>query len=322
MSARCWPRSHRLGILVLCGAALAAACTYSLPPGFPDPTIAPPGAPKAAPGPYAVTAAPAYGAPGLKIFRPASLAPFPARDTLPVIVWGNGGCAIDVPAYAGFLTTIASHGFLVVTTGGAALRTGKPAWVAAADLKAGIDWAERENVRAGSPLEGKIEATRVAVMGQSCGGFLAIRLGADPRVSTIGVLDSGVRESGWRGWLASGGLNRLIRPGRVPPRPAALTSLHGPVLLLNGGDSDLAEGYSGAAYEAIDKVPAFYGSRHGAGHFATLLYPGGGEFANVVSAWALWQLKHDTQAAAMFVGPTCGLCSNANWDVKSKRLTL
>jgi hypothetical protein len=28
--------------------------------------------------------------------------------TLPVMVWGNGGCAIDSPRYAGFLSTIAN----------------------------------------------------------------------------------------------------------------------------------------------------------------------------------------------------------------------
>jgi len=34
---------------------------------------------------------------------------------------------------------------------------------------------------------------KVAVMGQSCGGFLSIALGADPRVKTIGVFNSGVQ---------------------------------------------------------------------------------------------------------------------------------
>lgn len=49
-------------------------------------------------------------------------------------------------------------------------------------------------------------------------------------------------------------------------------------------------------------------------------HPGGGEFANVAWSWALWQLKGDKQAGAMFVGAKCGLCTNADWDVESKRL--
>ena len=47
---------------------------------------------------------------------------------------------------------------------------------------------------------------------------------------------------------------------------------------------------------------------------------GGGEFANVASNWALYQLKGDKKAGAMFVGKSCGLCTNLNWDVESKGL--
>jgi dienelactone hydrolase len=301
---------------VLCGAAFAAACTSQAP----DPTVAPQSAPKAQSGPYAVTAEGAFGAPALRTFRPASVDAFPERDTMPVIVWGNGGCVADAPLYAGFLTTIASHGFLVITTAGAAQPAGSPVFATPGDLKAAIDWAERENARAGSPLQGRIETRRVAVMGQSCGGFLAMLLGADPRVSTIGVLNSGLHETGWRGWLADGGLSFRPIPTVRAPQPAALKSLHGPVLLINGGDTDFMKGPSRAAYEAIDKLPVFYGSRHGAGHAASVFYPGGGEFANVASSWALWQLKQDPRAGAMFVGPRCGLCSSTDWDVESKRL--
>jgi hypothetical protein len=93
----------------------------------------------------------------------------------------------------------------------------------AANLTAAIDWAERENARAGSSLLGKIALQQVAVMGQSCGGVLAITLGADP-----------------------------------------LMKLHGPVLLINGHERDFMMGRSRATYDAIENLPAFYGSRHGA----------------------------------------------------------
>jgi dienelactone hydrolase len=185
--------------------------------------------------------------------------------------------------------------------------------VTAGDLKAGIDWAERENSRVGSPLYGKVQTHKIAIMGQSCGGSLAITLGADPRVGTIGVFNSGIHQSG------SNEPFSLILPN-APPL-AALNSLHGSVLLLNGGDPDFMKGASRATYEAIEKLPAFYGSRHDVGHAATMFYPGGGEFANVASSWARWQLKQDTTAGAMFVGSKCGLCVSPVWDVESKRLT-
>lgn len=262
------------------------------------------GAPRAVPGSYVVASEPAFGADGLKIFHPAQLDNFPRRDKLPVVVWGNGGCAIDNPKYNGFLETIASHGFLVVTTIASAAppapaQAGAPRPAATTDkLKAGIDWAERENARAGSPLNGKIDTQHVAVMGQSCGGRLSIELGADPRVSTIGVFNAG---------LNAGQMDLLAK-------------LHGPVLFINGGDRDFMLLPSKATYDALDKLPSFYGSRHGAGHTATAYHVGGGEFANVATNWVRWQFKNDKKAARMFTGKACALCTNANWDAEGKRL--
>ena len=262
------------------------------------------GAPKAEPGPYQVTSEAAFEAPDLHVYRPAALDAFPKKDTLPVMVWGNGGCAIDSTHFSGFLTTVASHGVLVVGTvpqEGAARRQ-----ETADDMRSAIDWAEKENARTGSPLKGKIAVDKVAVMGTSCGGFLSLAMGADPRVKTIGVFNSGVQNAAPAG-------------GRSPqPGPDVLPKLHGPVLLLNGGEPDFLMGASAATFEAIDHVPAFYGARHNAGHSATYFHPGGGEFANVASDWLLYQFKGDKKAGKMFVGKDCSLCTNSNWDVKAK----
>ena len=284
-------------------------CAAQLPPGVTPEMIAytlpEEGAPRAEPGRYAVTTETTYGSEGLKVFRPASLDRFPRRDTLPVVVWGNGGCAIENPRYAGFLQTVASHGFLVITTTAATTATTPDAAVGprrsatAADLSAGIDWAMRENERAGSPLFGKIDTKQVAVMGQSCGGRLSLELGADPRVSTIGVFNMGLQ----------------------PAQFGQLATLHGPVLLINGHERDFMFGPSKATFEAINHLPVFYGARHGAGHTATAYHAGGGEFANVAANWVRWQFKQDRKAAQMFVGARCGLCTNTNWDAAAKQLT-
>ena len=246
------------------------------------------GAPLAEPGPYKVASEGAFGSPGYLVFRPATLDAFPKKDTLPVMVWGNGGCAIDSTRYSGFLSTIASHGFLVMGTlplEGAARRQAN-----ADDLRGAIDWAAKENARAGSPLEGKIALDKVAVMGQSCGGFLSIALGADPRVKTIGVFNSGVQKA----------------PSPFPTSDD-LPKLHGPVLLINGSDPDFMMATSAATFDMINNLPAFYGARHNAGHTATVFHPGGGEFANVASNWLLWTFKGDKKAGKMFVGKNCGL---------------
>jgi hypothetical protein len=271
------------------------------------------GAPLAESGPYKVISEGAFGSPGHLVFRPTALEAFPAKDSLPVMVWGNGGCAINSTRYSGFLTTIASHGFLVL---GTVAQEGAPQRRATADdLRAAIDWAAKENARTGSPLKGKIALDKVAVMGQSCGGFLSIVLGADPRVKTIGVFNSGVQPSP----AAQAQDNAAAgAPASGAPTPDALLKLHGPVLLINGHEPDFMMAQSAATFDLVDHLPAFYGARHNAGHTATVFHPGGGEFANVASNWLEWTFKGDKKAGAMFVGKNCGLCTNSNWDVKSK----
>jgi len=293
------------GILATAGLAFTMVLHAAEPaPGGPPPginmdainTVLPlEGAPLAIPGRYATSSEPAFGAANLKIIRPADLSGFPKKDTLPVVVWGNGGCAMNNEKAQGFFETIASHGFLVVTTTAA---PGVRGTAKVENLKAGIDWAEAESVREGSPLKGKIETHKVAITGQSCGGMLSVELGADPRVTTIGVFNSGAR----------GDMKALTG------------ALHGPVLLINGGERDPLMGMSHDTFNAITNLPVFYGSRHGAGHTATLYHPGGGEWANVAWNWAEWQLKGDSKAAKMFVGKKCGLCTNQNWDVEKKNL--
>jgi hypothetical protein len=278
--------------------ALAAVTHAQRPAGITPEMIATAlpveGAPLAVPGPYKVESGPAFGSPGHVVYRPADLSAFPGKDTLPVMVWGNGGCAINSTRYGGFFTTIASHGFLVIATAAEPGVTRATADI----LRKGIDWAEAENMRAESPLKGKIAVDKVSVMGQSCGGFMSLELGADPRVDTIGVFNSGLQGN----------------------NTAQLTKLHGPVLLINGHERDFLMASSKATYDAIETLPAFYGARHGAGHTATVDHPGGGEWANVASNWLLWQLKGDKKAAKMFAGKDCELCKNPNWDTASKNL--
>jgi hypothetical protein len=286
--------------------ALGAAA-FAQPPGVTmeqiNTTLPVEGAPLAVPGPYQVTTGPAFGNPGLMVFHPTSLDAFPSRDTLPVLVWGNGGCGIDTARYGGFLSTIASHGFLIL---GTAAREGGPRQATADDMRAAVDWAFAENGRDGSPLRGKIDTNQVAVMGQSCGGFLSLSLGADPRVDTIGMFNSGVQPP-----------NPNAPAGRFPSTDA-IKDLHGPVLLINGAERDFLTPASHATYEAITHVPAFYGARAGAGHTATVFHPGGGEYANVASNWLRWTFKKDADAAKMFVGDDCSLCTLPTWDVESK----
>ena len=261
------------------------------------------GAPAAIVGPYKAIAEPAFGSPGHAVYRPEALGALPAGEKLPILVWGNGGCARNSGGFAGFLQNIASHGFLVVTT---AAQEGVTGPATADDLRKGLDWAYDEAGRNGSPLAGKIDTEQVAVMGVSCGGVMTLGLAGDPRVDTIGVFNSGVSAPG---------------DGRgIPGNPTTdiLTTIHGPTLYLDGAEADFMTPAAKANFDAIDHVPIFYGSRDNAGHSATYFHPNGGEFANVAVAWLNWQLKDDQSASAMFLGEDCTLCTNPNWETHSK----
>lgn len=169
---------------------------------------------------------------------------------------------------------------------------------------AAFDWAEAESARVGSPLTGKVATDRMAAMGHSSCGGLAVILGADPRVATIGVFNG----SAW----GSFHLNN-------DPKSVHIDRLHGPVLLVYGVESPMMP-LSAEGFEAIGNVPVFYGVRRNTGHALSMDHPGGGEISNVASSWLEWTLKQDAEAGAMFVGEHCGLCADANWDVRSKRL--
>ena len=290
-----------LGLTLVCGAQ---------PPGITREMINTQlpleGAPLAVPGAWAVVSEAAFESPRHVVYRPEDLDAFPGRDTLPVVAWGNGGCAINGTRYGEFLSTIASHGFLVMTT--VALDGEEPRQQTVEDLRAALDWAEAENARSGSPLRGRIDTSRMAVMGQSCGGFLSIALAADPRVDTIGVFNSGVQPP------ADGATS-----GRFATTDA-LAHVHGPVLFVNGHDLDFMTETSRANFDALEHVPTFYGARHNAGHTATVFHPGGGEYANVASRWLMFVLKNDSAAGTMFTGSDCELCVNPNWDTAAKGL--
>jgi len=265
------------------------------------------GAPRAVHGPYEVLAEPAFGSPRHVVYRPADLRAFPVEDSLPVLIWGNGGCAISSDRYDGFLTTVASHGFVAVAT--SAIDGEEVRRANAEDLRAGIDWVEAENLRPDSPLQGKIGTDEIAVMGTSCGGYMSLELGSDPRVDTIGVFNSGVQDAD--------------RADRSPsaPTPDVLPGIHGPVLLINGGERDFLMDESQDTFRQLGHVPVFYGARDNAGHSATIFHPGGGEFANVAVEWLKFHFKSDEDAGRMFVGPACGLCMLDTWETDSKGLS-
>ena len=267
------------------------------------------GAPLAVVGPYAVAVESPSDAPALMVYRPRDLAKFPTTDTLPIVIWGNGACLADGSGFKGYLSTIASYGFLVV---GSAPVTGNPqARITSANLIKALDWAQAQGTRKESPLVGKIRTDAIAVMGMSCGGNLALEAARDPRVKTLGMWNSGVWNSGE---MRTGDGTLLVATTKKD-----LAFIHTPTLYINGDKIDPAMANAADDVARLE-VPVFFGSRHGSGHSGSYSHANGGEFANVAVAWLRWQLKGDKNSGKTFTGTDCKLCKDPNWTVQKKGL--
>ena len=290
------------------------------------------------------------------IYRPRDLRPFGPGNPLPIVAFGNGGCRNTSGEFRNFLSEIASQGFLVVAIGpagnavvmGAEERTNM---TAASQLLDGITWAIAENSREGGPYYQKLAVTKVAVSGQSCGAQQALEVSGDPRVATTVALSQGLnmgqpgagraanpagagRAGGGRGPAATDLRYAPFAPvlvrapvdaaaGRGPGRGNAVESLakiHAPILFITGGDKDMGHRSATQNFEAIDQVPAVHAWQQ-VGHYpATFREPNGGAFAQAAGAWLKWQLKGDKMASRMFVGSSCGLCTDPKWTIERKKL--
>src|SRR5690606_30299309 len=145
-------------------------------------------------GPCPATAESRAELPGHTVYRPVD---WPS-EPLPLYVWGNGGCSNNGLAHAAYLREIASHGYFVVALGvpgggPPAPADGSRDATQASQMLEAIDWAERETAaREGGDFERRIDVSRIAVGGHSCGGLQALAVSDDPRVDTTLVLNSGI----------------------------------------------------------------------------------------------------------------------------------
>jgi hypothetical protein len=258
-----------------------------------------------------------------------------------VLVWGEGGCAKNGLTFPEFLTELASHGFVIVADGppvenagrgpggGGPPRAGGPPPAGApaaggpqagAGARAGggtgrgngamldgttlvqaIDWIEKEGRDKTSRFYQKVETSRVAAMGMSCGGLMSYGASADPRVATVGIWNSGL----------------------IQPDEKIFAGLHSPVIIVTGGESDIAYANGKRDFETMPaKIPVFYGVHPSVGHGGTYNEDNGGAFGVAAVAWLKWQLLNDASASGKgyFVGNTCGICGDAKWQVASKSL--
>lgn len=269
-------------------------------------------------GPYPAIMEVSPSLPNHVIYRPAAM---PAAK-LGVLVWGNGGCQEDGASARQHLLEIASHGYVVIAPGrimsgptateklpdpvpGAPRRLDSP--TKSADVLAGLDWALKENARAGSPYKGHIDPKLTAVSGHSCGGLQALEVARDPRIHAVVIHNSGVFADGSN---PIAGINVT---------KALLKDIHTPIIYILGGPGDIAYPNGTDDYARIEHVPAVLVNLP-VGHGGTFYKPYGGAVAQVSVDWLEWQLRGDKSAGRTFTGPACRLCVAPGWSIERKHM--
>jgi hypothetical protein len=293
-----------------------------------------PARPSPGSGPYKAVMEMDTGLPDHTVYRPEDISALNGV-ALPIVIWGNGACANAGNSFSNFLTDISSYGYLAIALGPivarpapggpAPGRAAQPAIQQPADttqvprnlppaathpsqMLDAMKWAIAENERQASKYYKHLNTSKIAVMGQSCGGVQAIEVAADPRITTAVIWNSGLFAQP----SDMGGGKTLSKKD--------LESIHVPVAYISGDPTDIAHNNANADFEFIKSIPVFRGWERGVGHGGTYNQPNGGEFSGIAVAWLNWQLKGDNRAALMFRGVDCGLCVNPKWVVQTKNI--
>jgi hypothetical protein len=277
------------------------------------------------------------GIPDHTVYRPADLAAFPKQDRLPIAAFSGPGCDSNGTAFRPFFTEVASHGFFLIANGppepiggsGPNFPKTKPA-----DLLASIDWAIAENNRNHSKYYQRIDTLKIAVMGQSCGGAQALVISKDPRINTIVMWNScsfqflrggGVPPGGGVPTGKAAGRGMPAGRGNIPVPEVdkeLLAKLRVPIAYFMGGKRDMLYLPALSDIDLYKAAPLFWASTDlpGDAHAGSFREKNGGKFGVVGIAWLKWQLKGDPNAAKMFKGADCGLCSDSQWEIHRKRI--
>jgi dienelactone hydrolase len=307
-------------------------------------------------GPYKAIMATDSTLPEHVMYYPAKI---DAAGKLPIIAWGNGACIHAGNRFRGFLTEIASHGFLVISAGQmghASLEVGpqeNPAVTppGAAQPARGAQPPEKKAAPAAeNDPSAKWRSMRSTSdhLKQAIDWAIAENNRAGSRF--FGKLDTA--KIGVGGQSCGGGLatqvaadprvtavgifnagSRLSAPMAAAPgsnadpaearkrSQAQLDAIHSPILYLTGEEKlDIAFPGGRDSFDYLTKVPVVRAWEDGLAHIGTYGALNGGAIGRIASDWYSWQLRGDKQAAKMFGGADCVLCREPTWHVQKKNM--
>ncbi|MET0342726.1 MAG: hypothetical protein ABW252_17095 [Polyangiales bacterium] len=235
---------------------------------------------------------------GYTVYLPGDLA---TRDEkAPILAWMSGGGTIH--SLYPLLPRLATHGFVVVAADvipgiGTEVDLGK-------QQLAGIDWAIGENTRTGSPLEGKLDTTKIAAFGYSMGSLATFTIAGDPRITTTVHLSGGNFAP------------ERVRNLRAPA--AFLCGAPNPTCNILAPNCDIAAVNCDRDFQNAT-TPVFY-ANHAGGHLAVLADPHASRINALTVEWLRWKLYGEEARRAVFVGGDCAACKDSFWKVKQKNL--
>lgn len=242
------------------------------------------------------------GLPDFVIYRPKDFLHTHARQgALPILMFGNGGCADTSIGYERMLTEIASHGYVVVAIGEMQdKRFDRPeGHTPSSELKRGLDWIVEQSKTKGSDYYQNVDSDRVAAAGHSCGGAQVLANAADSRLKTYLILNAGMGDM-----------------EMADASKESLAKVHAPILYVVGGPEDVAYQNAQMDYGRIQHVPVTLANHPASGHGGTYHEMYGGDYGRLVVDWLDWQLKGKKANADIFLKGD--LKNYDGWEVKAK----
>ncbi|MCR5179908.1 MAG: glycosyl hydrolase 53 family protein [Bacteroidaceae bacterium] len=254
-------------------------------------------------GPYKAVAVRESSLPDFVVYHPVNMAQAVGRErtALPVLLFANGGCMDTSIGYENMLVDIASYGYVVVAIGELQMfaQHDKDRHTPSSMIAKALDWVELQAANPSSVYYNKVDLTKIAAAGHSCGGAQVLANAADKRLQTYLILNAGM------GTMEMAGAT-----------PKSLKNLHGPILYLVGGTSDVAWQNAQIDYKAIKKVPVVLADNTKSGHGGTYEQPNGGANAKMVRAWLDWRFKGKTEHDALFLRGD--LSGYEDWTIQQK----
>ena len=250
-------------------------------------------------GPHKAVAVREQSLPDFVVYRPMNLdaamtvgrrSPFATgevkKEKLPVLVFCNGGCMDTSIGYENMLSDIASYGYVVVAVGELQMmaRHENDRHTPSSMVQKALDWVCQQAADPASIYYNKVDTEKMAAAGHSCGGAQVLANAGDARLKTYIILNAGMGQMTMADASAK-----------------SLKNLHGPILYLVGGTTDVAWANAQMDYKAIKRVPVVLADNTKSGHGGTYEQPNGGDNSRMVRAWLDWQLKGKTEPRALFI---------------------